>query len=117
MTPYPQSFPLECITLIVAMIRNREASARRAEFAHCVWELVGFGLKATLGDASHAFGAAGDVDDDKLRECVTALKDYQDDGEAFGADSADEGIDPATLMILINLAVTLIQKWLNRKES
>lgn len=118
MTPYPQSLPLDCITRIVGLIRNREVSANKAEFFHCVWEVQGFAQKSLVGDADHSFGASPVVGyDAELRDCCAALKDFHDDGESFGATAADESLDPATIIMLVQVAIALIQKLLNRKES
>lgn len=116
MTAYPSSLPLDCISRIVTLVRAREVSANKAEFFHCVWEVQGFAQKSLLGDGSHGAMPVAGYDAD-LAKCAAALLDFQDDGESFGADAGDADLDPATILLLINVAVTLIKKLLNRKES
>lgn len=116
MTAYPQSLPLECISAVVSMVRNREVAEKKAEFAHCVWEIQGFAQKSLLGEGEHNFGDAGPWSEAELTECATALKDFQDEPPTFGA-TEEEAIDPATLMILVQLAIKLITALANRRKN
>jgi hypothetical protein len=111
-------FDLDCVKDIIRMVRGRTVREELPLFAKCVHTLTGTALGATIGEpylVEPSFGAA-EVSDADLNEAAAALQEYQ--GASFGAegDSA-EAIDPATLAMLIQLAVTLISKWLERRQQ
>lgn len=117
--PYPP-LSLECVTEIIRMVRGRTVRDEIKLFAKCVYELVGGGLSLFPGEPEEVeplIGAA-DVPTDQLQECKAALEQVQAEAQSFGADADDaEAIDPATLAMLIQLAVTLITKWLERRKN
>jgi hypothetical protein len=113
--PYP-TFELDCIRDLVRMVRGRTVRTELPLFAKCVYTLVGAGLAASVGEpdlVEPSFGSA-DVSDADLLECQAALQEFEG---TFGAEAdGAEAIDPATLAMLIQLAVTLITKWLERRK-
>lgn len=109
-------FDLDCIKDIIRMVRGRTVREELPLFAKCVHSLVGAGLGATIGEpdlVEPSFGAA-DVSDADLNECAAALQEFE--GQSFGAEADAEAIDPATISLLIQLAMTLIQKWLEKRK-
>lgn len=117
--PYPETLPVECITEIIRTVRQRKIAEDAANFANCLWTVVGFGLKVGVGEATHEdgpFGAA-DVSVEQLDECHNALAEASTLSAAeFGADDPNK-LDPATIALLIQLAMQIITAWLNRKKT
>lgn len=115
---YPP-FSLACVRDTVRIVRGRTVAAEQKLFAKCVWSLAGTGLGATIGEPEEVepVFASDAIDDGELAECRAALEVAYEDGMAYGAGEGEAAIDPATLAILIDLAVKLITKWLERRKS
>lgn len=116
--PYP-ALDLECVTEIVRMVRGRTVRDEIKWFAKHVYNLTGAGLSFFPGepdDVTPIFGGeAAEPTVEQVQECKAALEQAQGELQSFGADE-NEAIDPATIAMLIQLAVTLITKWLERRK-
>lgn len=114
--PYP-AFSAECFGDLIRVVRGGTVREELPLFAKCVYTLAGAALGATVGEpAGPLAGAAPDAEQsvEELRECLASLSALKEDGHGvYGADEA--AIDPATLSLLIQLAVQLISAWINRK--
>jgi hypothetical protein len=118
--PYPAVLPTECLTTVISLIRNRQVADQPAEFANCLWTMVGFGLKLGFGDPDaheEKFGAADVPSDKELNECHAALASYEDDGPSFAAAEGEQAIDPATIVVLVQLVMQIIEFLRNRKKK
>lgn len=119
---YP-AFSLDPIQDVVRAVRAGTLRDDLPLAAKCAWEIVGMGLGATVGEPAehpHGFGANGgeEANVEDLEACRDGLQ--QLDVQTFGAagDSADaEAIDPATLTMLIQLAVSIITKLIERRKN
>jgi hypothetical protein len=121
MEPYPQ-FSLITVTTLWTMLRERTVRDNPKSFAKHLYVLLGAALGLLVGepdDVQPLFGDAEEADDATLEGLLGELKAAQEDGiaETFGAAEGEQAIDPATLAILINLAVTLIQKIIERRKN
>lgn len=120
--PYA-AFDVDCVKDVIRIVRSGSVKDELPLFAKCVHTLVGAGLGATIGEPPGPVAANAVVDEAlaecslaELEECRHALEDLEEDGPGtFGADPA--AIDPATLQMLIALAVQLITAWINRKKT
>ncbi len=120
--PYA-AFDVDCVKDTIRIVRGGTVKEELPLFAKCVHTLVGAGLGATIGEPPGpvAADAATEVAVEEcsltaLEECRHALEDFEEDGPGvYGADPA--AIDPATLQMLIALAVQLITAWINRKKT
>lgn len=120
--PYA-AFDVDCVKDVIRIIRGGTVREELPLFAKCVHTLVGAGLGATIGEPPGPLAASAVAETaveecslSSLEECRHVLEDLQEDGPGtFGADPA--AIDPATLQMLIALAVQLITAWINRKKS
>lgn len=120
--PYA-AFDVDCVKDVIRIIRGGTVREELPLFAKCVHTLVGAGLGATIGEPPGPLAAAAVAETvveecslSSLEVCRHALEDLQEDGIGpCGADPA--AIDPATLQMLIALAVQLITAWINRKKS
>jgi hypothetical protein len=120
--PYA-AFDVDCVKDVIRIIRGGTVREELPLFAKCVHTLVGAGLGATIGEPPGPLAADAVAETaveecslSSLEECRHVLEDLQEDGPGtFGADPA--AIDPATLQMLIALAVQLITAWINRKKS
>ncbi len=118
--PYPP-FELACVLALFTMLKNREVRDNPKAFAKHFYVLLGALLGMTVGepdDVPPLFGQDEPSTED-LEGLLGELKAVQEDGipETFGAADGEQAIDPATLAILINLAVTLIQKLIERRKN
>lgn len=117
-TSYPP-FALTPITEIIQAVRAGTLRDDVPLAAKCAWEIVGMGLGATVGEPAehpHAFGAGPEVSTADLEECKAALESVE--GQSFGAAGDEaEAIDPATLAMLIQLAVSIITKLIERRKN
>lgn len=52
MTPYPDTFPMDEIKAVVAIVQSNTISAKSAEFAHDAWVIIGYGMKYVLGSGT-----------------------------------------------------------------
>lgn len=120
--PYA-AFDVDCVKDVIRIIRGGTVREELPLFAKCVHTLVGAGLGATIGEPPGPLAASAVAETvveecslSSLEECRHVLEDLQEDGPGtFGADEA--AIDPATLAVLIQLAVQLLNAWINRKKS
>lgn len=121
--PYPP-FDVECIQDIFRLVRGRTVRDELPLFAKCVYTLVGAGLSITLGEPNDGPMLAGQpadalegVSDDELQKCCQALEQAEGEVQTFGAGDAEaEKLDPATLALLIQLAIQVIQAIINRRK-
>lgn len=115
--PYPETLPVECVTEIIGIVRSGEVREKVDHLANCAWTIAGYGLRVSLGEPQHeeTFGSAGDVD--QLEECKAALESACSEQESFGAAADAEAIDPATLAIILQLAIKVITALINRRKN
>lgn len=117
-TPYAP-FSLECPKEIIRMVSGRTVRNELPLFAKCVHTIAGTALGATIGEPADVeplvFGS-DDVTIADLEEVKAALKEVKEE-PTFGAGEGDEAIDPATLMLLIDLAIKLITKLIERRKQ
>lgn len=117
--PYP-AFDLDCIRDIIAIVRAGEVRPRLAEFVKCVYILTGAALSVTVGEPEGVEPLVGapKADDELLEEAKAALAEAEEGLHGFGAAADDaEAIDPATLMLIIQLATKLIEAWLSKRRQ
>lgn len=120
--PYPESLPVDCLTDIVSLIRSRQVAAEKAKFFNCVWTVQGYAQKLGFGDPEQQFGEAAplqEADANQLDDCAVALLSFKSevsDEPTFGADG-EEAIDPATILVLIELAMKVIEFIRNRRNK
>lgn len=120
--PYA-AFDVDCVKDVLRIVRSGSVKDELPLFAKCVHTLVGAGLGATIGEPPGPLAASAVAETaveecslSSLEECRHVLEDLQEDGPGtFGADPA--AIDPATLAVLIQLAVQLLNAWINRRKS
>lgn len=105
---------IEALQNIVRLVRNGQVRDEFPLFYHSVAALV-----AAVGDAlfplEPTVGAAA-IDDALLADACDCLADAKSQLQAFAADGAEK-LDPATIALLIDLAVKLITKWLEKRRS
>lgn len=118
--PYPP-FQLECLTTIVRIVRSKAIAEERALFAKCLYEILGAGLALGFGEPdgpiltgqeSAELEAASTAE---LMKCCEALESAQSEVQSVG-DAEAKAIDPATLAILIDLAIRIITAIINRRK-
>lgn len=116
--PYPQ-FSVECLKDLLRIIRGGTVREELALFAKCLYSMVGAALSATIGDPPGPVASTerlADPTNEELEECRAALASMKEDGHGiYGANEA--AIDPATLTLIINLAVQLITAWLAKRKN
>jgi hypothetical protein len=118
--PYPR-FSTECFSDTLRIIRSRAVRDELALFLKCVYTLLGAALGATVGEppgpmASQLDSALNECTLDELIELRSSMIALQEDGfETFGA--SETAIDPATLAIIMQLVMALINKWINKKQT
>jgi hypothetical protein len=111
---YP-AFSLDCVKDVIRIVRGGTITAELPLFAKCVYTLVGAGLGAAIGEPPDVAPALAAADSDaELRECCAALESVA--GVQMAAAEGEQAIDPATIALLVQLAVQLIQAFLNRKK-
>ena len=112
--PYPDFSP-SCFGDIIRIGRGGTIREELPLFVKCLYTIEGAALKATVGEPD-AFGTPFDsASRDDLVECQAALAAIKEDGPGvFGADGA--AIDPATIAIIVQSVMALINLWLNRKN-
>lgn len=111
--PYP-AFDLDCMREVVRIVRGGTILTEKKLFAKCVYELTGAGLSLTIGEPDVLGPFAGTVEPSltDLEDCCSALQD----ADVFGA-AEDEAIDPATIMLLVELAVKIITAIIERRKQ
>lgn len=121
--PYP-TFDVDCAKDIYRIVTSGQIVEEKSLFAKCVYTLVGAGLGLTLGepdDVKPLLLAAEGIDLATLEQCREALAGVADTGLPPGMmaapDAGEKAIDPATLAMLIQLAVQLITAFINRKKK
>lgn len=116
--PYPQ-FSVECLKDLLRIIRGGTVREELALFAKCLYSMVGAALSATIGDPPGPMASVerqAEPTTEELEECHAALASMREDGHGIYG-SGEAAIDPATLTILINLAVQLITAWLAKRKT
>ena len=107
---YPTQFPVQCALDVVSLIRSGNYKDSIPEFGLHLWNLQGYVQYATLGlPPNHAFSAGPLASDGQLAELEDNLVAFTEDADrgAFGAAGAD-AIDPATVLMLIQVATQVI---------
>lgn len=120
--PYPQ-LQLECVTTLIDITRRGALRSEIKEAAKCAYELGGAMLGVTVGepadlivgDATRETFVEPSLQD--LETCHAQLVASAPELEAFGAEVAAEAIDPATMAIIIQLALKALEFFMNRKRS
>lgn len=113
---YP-AFSLEVVQGIVRIVRGRTVAAEYQLFVKLVWSIVGTGLGATIGEPANVEPVFGAVDDGELTECQAALEAAYEEGMAYGGAEGEAAIDPATIAILIDLAIKIITRIIERRRT
>jgi hypothetical protein len=127
MTEYPSSLPMDCFKTVAEILRGRELMERKAEAAHCLWNVQGYlqGILLGVGPA-HTFGASYGANlekkrdeaanDANLRELAQELQDLDRDlqsGESFGVSAATQPVDsqfnPAVFLTLVPAILQLLE--------
>ena len=120
MDPYPQ-FSLVTVTTLWTMLRERTVRDNPKAFAKHLYVLMGAALGLLVGepeDVPPLFGDVEQADDANLESLMTELKAVKEEGlETFGAAEGEQAIDPATIIMLIQVIVPLIQKILERRRN
>lgn len=126
--PYP-SLQLECVTTLIDITRRGALRAEIKEAAKCAYELGGAVLGVTVGEpADLIVGDASSGDNgapfsetyvepslQELETCHAQLTASAPELEAFGAEDAEAQIDPATMALIIQLALKALEFFMNRK--
>lgn len=121
-TPYP-SFSLLCVQEVIRIVRGGTLKDELALFVKCAYTLTGSFLGTTIGEPGeeHAVGSVETASVDEIKECKDALElvAFQgfvdvDSETLFGND--ETAIDPATLALIVQLAIKLISKWLENRS-
>lgn len=112
--PYPEGIPTVAVAAVVRIIREGTIRAESALFVESLYDLVGALLAIIFGDSQPTFGASPDG---SLDELASLLASVEEDGlpteGTFGAD--EKAIDPATILLIIQLVSKLIEMWKKRK--
>lgn len=121
MTPYPVTLPLDCVTTVIDILKNKKVQERKKEFGLCAWNIQGFVQKMVLGDPSAVVGCDGDCDcTTELEQLYEVCAEYND--VAFNAMTASEpsdnpeAIDPMTIVAIISAIMQVIEMLRNRKK-
>lgn len=131
--PYPK-LELECVTTLVDITRRGALKAEIKTAAKCAYNLGGAGLgifvgepeDVIVGDAITLVGAqavAVEPSIEELEDCRNQLSAAMPDilEGNFGAvggfgEDATENLDPATLALLMQFAMKMIELFMNRKK-
>lgn len=126
--PYPE-LQLECVTTLIDIGRRGAFRAEIKEAAKCAYDIEGAALKIFVGEpddviVGQAVTQVGaqleQCSLEQLEECHATLDEMSSElscaTESFGAEAA-EGIDPATLALFMQLAMKLIELFMNRKKN
>lgn len=134
MIAYPQTLPLDAATLIAEIVKARQVTQRKAEFAHAGWNVQGYVQKVTLGEPIVMVGADGtalstEAQDatfnqvaDTLLGIEKELVEYEETaGMAFGAETAAEAeaesVSVMTVIAIIGAVLQAIQLWRNHNNE
>lgn len=120
--PYP-SLQLECVTTLIDITRRGALRAEIKEAAKCAYELGGAVLGVTVGEPADLI--VGDAAREtyvepslqELETCHAQLTASAPELEAFGAEDAEAQIDPATMALIIQLALKALEFFMNRKRN
>lgn len=120
--PYPQ-LQLECVTSLIDITRRGALRAEIKEAAKCAYELGGAVLGATVGEPADLI-VGDDVREtfvepslQDLETCYAQLSASAPELEAFGAEDPNAQLDPATVALIIQLAMKALEFFMNRKRS
>lgn len=125
--PYP-TLDVKCVTTIIDILRRGAIQAEIKEFAKCSYELGGAALGIMVGEPEDVIVGAADVaaindgpTEGQLKECHAALTGAELTLDSAWGDSGSDGnaekLDPATVALIIQLALKALEFFLNRKKS
>ncbi len=127
MIAYPQTLPLDAAALVAEIVKKREVTARKAEFAHAGWNVQGYVQKVTLGDPTPIVGeASSESDEDATYEQVMEtllsiegeLDEFQHEGITLYGGTEEETQEEATSVLVVlgvvSAILQAIQLWRNR---
>lgn len=120
--PYP-TFDVECFKDTLRIIRGGTVREELPLFAKSFHTLLGAAFGAIIGEPPGPMSAAALGEEfmqecslDELKQLRVGLESLNEDGPGLAA--ADEAaIDPATLALIVQLVLALVNKWINKKES
>lgn len=101
-TPYPESFPLESISLMLSAVKGEGVPV--ADIAHACWVVAGFGLKQSLGGGP-VVSSAPNLSDEELLSL--AIEHEQNNG------SVSAMVIPWYAIVM--LAIKLARKYLENR--
>lgn len=85
---YPSSFPLECITDLITIVRNGELVTHRAEVGLHGWNIAGFALSMIVGNPEGPFAALEPDEEAELATKVEELYAEFPDSPRFDSPAA-----------------------------
>ena len=117
---YPQTLSLPCITKVVQIVRAGEIVERKDELGMAAASVQLYLQRVTLGVPADAeegvFAAAPEVEaatiDELETACRSAVEQLEDDPNGRAANV--KAFDPATLAMILELVMQLINLWRNR---
>lgn len=115
---FPETFPLTQVQDIIRMVRDRTVRSELRLFAESVWTIIGYCLGMLL--RKEPLIGADVFAMEQLDEAFASMSTLQSgDGclcDDPGAEAAgEEAIDPATIIMLVELALKIWQALKNRK--
>ena len=129
--PYPK-LELECVTTLVDITRRGALKAEIKTAAKCAYNLGGAGLGIFVGepedvivgdDVTNVGQAVAEPSIEELEDCRNQLSAAMPEilEGNFGAvggfgEDATENLDPATLALLMQFAMKMIELFINRKK-
>jgi hypothetical protein len=118
--PY-EPLSIECASDLFRMLRGRTVRDEFKLFCKCFHILLGGVFAVVVGEPDEVEPVVGAADDIPTAELVRLKAEFEqlaaDSATTFGADDGNEKLDPATVAMLIQLAVTLITKWIERRKN
>lgn len=112
---YPSSFPLECITDLITIVRNGELVTHRAEVGLHGWNIAGFALSMILGNPEGPFTALAPNEEAELAGKVGEL--YAAFPDATQYDAANFGAGKVNWKALLEFALKYLLPLILEKEQ
>ena len=113
----PPAIPLGCIQEIIAIVREGRVRQDAACLYWCSMDILAYGGGVVFGPPKghehKTFGSIGD-ESELAGECCEALEVAKTQLSSFGAGEDDVGLDPATIMLVIQaiaLAIELFKRF------
>lgn len=106
---YPTDLPLSDIQNVIRIVRTGAVKAEYKQLIASAYEVEGYLLGTFVGEPSPKLMAQAGAGD--LLECGKVLEAYK---PQLGAEADATAIDPATIAMILQLVMTLIQAWRNK---